>query len=264
MPLPDANKDKRLYALLKTQDLENLSYSDFQSVAEKIFVEGVNEDDLRRIVLIQMARMAVAGEWNGWLNSGSGGGGAEYGVGAVMASTTDLFVAGDGPPFGGTGVTSTTLSTNAPNCYPFICAKSGSVSTISVRVGSGGANNLAVGIYSDSGSGYPTTQIGGTTTLSTNVGTNIVVTSSPASTINLVQGTKYWMCYVLTTSFSSVNPGFWIHTDGSIMGWNSAMNQAAKLTISDPGSTNSLPGTMPTSGYTSGYNKKVRLGIEYA
>jgi len=264
MPLPDANKDKRLYALLKNQDLENLSYSDFQKVAQSVFVEGVNEDDLRRICLIQMGRMAVAGEWNGWLNAGGGGGGAEYGVGAVMASTTDLFIAGDAPPFGGVGITTQTLSTNQPNCYPFICAKTGSVSTLSVRVGVGGANNLAVGIYADSGSGYPTTQIGGTTTLSTNVGTNSIVTASPASTINLVQGTKYWMCYVLTTSFSSVNPSIYLHSQGSIMGWNSAMNQDSKLTISDPGSTNSLPGTMPTSGYTSGFNKKVRLGIEYA
>lgn len=264
MPLPNADKDKRLYQLLKTIDLENLDYATFQGVAKSVFVEGVNEDDLRRIVLIQMARMAVAGEWNGWLNAGSGGGGAEFGVGDVMASSTDLFVTGDGPPFGGTGFTTSALSTNAPNCYPFISAKTGRVSTISVRVGSGGANQLAVAIYADSGSGYPTAQIGGTTLLSTNVGTNIVVSGIPPSTINLVQGTKYWMCYVLTTNFSTVNPTLWIHTDGSIMGWNSAMTQANKLTISDPGSTNSLPGTMPTSGYTSGFNKKVRLGIEYA
>ena len=98
MPLPDAEKDRRLYELLKTQDLENLSYSDFQQAAESVFVEEVNEDDLRRIVLIQLARMSVAGEWNGLLNAGGGGGGADYGVGAIMASTDDLYIVGDAPP----------------------------------------------------------------------------------------------------------------------------------------------------------------------
>ena len=93
MPLPNADKDRRLYELLKTQDLENLSYSDFQSVAEKVFVEGVNEDDLRRIVLIQLARMSVAGEWNGFLSGGSGGGGgSDYGYGSVFnASKQPLY-----------------------------------------------------------------------------------------------------------------------------------------------------------------------------
>ena len=57
MPLPNADKDKRLYELLKTQDLENLSYADFKGAAEKIFVGGVNEDDLRRVVLIQLAQI---------------------------------------------------------------------------------------------------------------------------------------------------------------------------------------------------------------
>jgi len=70
MPLPEAEKDRRLYELLKTQDLENLSYADFQAAAEAVFVEDVNEDTLRRIVLIQLARMSVAGEWNGILTSG--------------------------------------------------------------------------------------------------------------------------------------------------------------------------------------------------
>ena len=36
MPLPDANNySMRIYELLKETDLENLSYSQFQAVAEK-------------------------------------------------------------------------------------------------------------------------------------------------------------------------------------------------------------------------------------
>ena len=49
------------------------------------------------------------------------------------------------------------------------------------------------------------------------------------------------------------------------MGWNSALTQAPKLTIQDDGaSDNTLPTTMSTSGYSTAFNKKVRVGLEYA
>ena len=118
MPLPDAEKDRRLYELLKTQDLENLSYADFQAAAESVFVEDVNEDDLRRIVLIQLARMSVAGEWNGLLNAGGGGGGAptdaEYVTLATDATLTNerVLTAGTGVSLTDAGAGSTATIAN--------------------------------------------------------------------------------------------------------------------------------------------------------
>ena len=343
MPLPNApDYSKRIYELLKETDLENLSYAQFQGVAESLFIEPENEDEMRRLVLVQLARMAVRGDWDGFLTGGGGGGGSiggsitndqvargataanniegsngllfdgtsltvntlsasdpqlnlaggsgtksvslecntsqklsvkgstssffinDYsGVGAVMSASNDVFIPGDAPPFGGTGSSNTTLSTNKPQCYPFICAKSGNISTIQIRVASGATNNLVVGIFEDSGSGYPTNQLGGSATISTN--SSGTPSASPSSTITLVEGTKYWVCYVLSSAFSSGNPTIWIHTDGSIMGWNSALTQAPKLTIQDDGaSDNTLPTTMSTSGYSTAFNKKVRVGLEYA
>ena len=72
MPLPDANNySMRIYELLKETDLENLSYAQFQGVAEKLFIEPENEDEMRRLVLVQLARMAVRGDWDGFLSFGS-------------------------------------------------------------------------------------------------------------------------------------------------------------------------------------------------
>ena len=72
MPLPDApDYSKRIYELLKETDLENLSYAQFQGVAEKLFIEPENEDEMRRLVLVQLARMAVRGDWNGFLTGAS-------------------------------------------------------------------------------------------------------------------------------------------------------------------------------------------------
>ena len=68
MPLPDANNySTRIYELLKETDLQNLSYSQFQQVAETLFIEPENEDEMRRLVLVQLARIAVRGDWDGFL-----------------------------------------------------------------------------------------------------------------------------------------------------------------------------------------------------
>ncbi len=73
MPLPDApDYSKRIYELLKETDLENLSYAQFQGVAEKLFIEPENEDEMRRLVLVQLARMAVRGDWDGFLSGSAG------------------------------------------------------------------------------------------------------------------------------------------------------------------------------------------------
>ena len=47
MPLPDATPDRRIYELLKTTDLQSLTFSDFQKVAQTIYAEQGAEDELR-------------------------------------------------------------------------------------------------------------------------------------------------------------------------------------------------------------------------
>tara|TARA_R100000908_G_C3750092_1_gene144731 strand:+ start:1104 stop:2402 length:1299 start_codon:yes stop_codon:yes gene_type:complete len=93
MPLPDANNySMRIYELLKETDLENLSYAQFQGVAEKLFIEPENEDEMRRLVLVQLARMAVRGDWNGFLSGGGGTGAptnAEYVVMQLNGTLTN-------------------------------------------------------------------------------------------------------------------------------------------------------------------------------
>jgi len=120
MPLPDApDYSKRIYELLKETDLENLSYAQFQGVAEKLFIEPENEDEMRRLVLIQLARMAVRGDWDGFLTGGGGGGGAptdaQYVVMALNGTLTNerVLTAGSGISLtdGGAGSTATIANT---------------------------------------------------------------------------------------------------------------------------------------------------------
>ncbi len=68
MPLPDTPTiSPRVYKLLKTTTLENLTADDLADVADPISIEMLNEDELRRLCLVAFARMVTKGSFNGWL-----------------------------------------------------------------------------------------------------------------------------------------------------------------------------------------------------
>ena len=70
MPLPDAPAESpRVYKLLKNTDLENLTNDDITLIGDPISIEMLNEDELRRLILVQLARLTVKSEWNGLLGS---------------------------------------------------------------------------------------------------------------------------------------------------------------------------------------------------
>ena len=72
MPLPDAPaQSPRVYKLLKNIDLETLAGDDdeMSGVGNPITIEVLNEDELRRLILVQLARLSVKSEWNGLLGS---------------------------------------------------------------------------------------------------------------------------------------------------------------------------------------------------
>jgi hypothetical protein len=71
MPLPDAvSREARVYALLKGQTLQNLTgqlaAGEFLPEAgNPITIENVNEDELRRLVLLKLAIESVRADWVG-------------------------------------------------------------------------------------------------------------------------------------------------------------------------------------------------------
>jgi len=73
MPLPDAPAESpRVYRLLKTKTLSaeapnTLTQGDIASVGDPITIEMLNEDELRRLVLVNLARLTVKQEWDGLL-----------------------------------------------------------------------------------------------------------------------------------------------------------------------------------------------------
>ena len=57
----------RVYKLLKTTDLDGLSDDDLIPVANPTTLEELNREELKRLVLVQFARLSVKQEWNGLL-----------------------------------------------------------------------------------------------------------------------------------------------------------------------------------------------------
>jgi hypothetical protein len=74
MPLPGAEKrEARVFALLKGLTLEDLTGQlaageYLPSVGNTISVEALNEDELRRLVLVKLAVESVRADWSGLLS----------------------------------------------------------------------------------------------------------------------------------------------------------------------------------------------------
>jgi len=56
-----------VYKLLKNTLLENLTNDDITLIGDPISIEMLNEDELRRLILVQLARLSVKQEWDGLL-----------------------------------------------------------------------------------------------------------------------------------------------------------------------------------------------------
>jgi hypothetical protein len=57
----------RVYKLLKTTDLENVTNATVTSIGDPITIEELNREELMRLVLVNFARLSVKQEWEGLL-----------------------------------------------------------------------------------------------------------------------------------------------------------------------------------------------------
>jgi len=206
MPLPDADPDKRMYKLLKNIDLENLSFAQFQSTAQTVFAEPEAEDTLRRIVLINLARMSVAGDWNG-LTTSAGGGGEEMLGGSPNGDWVTNWVEYQcitvSHGRSATATSTLTLDGGYQFFWPFTSSMTGDLTTIGLNIKSAVAGqNVRVGIYNAADDGNPSDLIGYADFDASSTGEQFV--TSLSDTITLERGTLYWYAVVQTTGGSTV------------------------------------------------------------
>jgi len=207
MPLPDASKKSpRVYTNLQNLDLDSVTFSNVQSTGNPINVEEANEDELRRLVLVNLARLVCAGEWTGLLEAGGGGGGS----------------AGQPPPVavpldaGGTNYhrwavceqNSNYISAGNNKHYtlfvPFIAPASGDLDEIGILTNGSAAIELYAGIFTNHDDDNTPKNLMGFATYDVSA-TSGILYAVPGDTITLVKGTTYWAGFTSNSTGTAVS-----------------------------------------------------------
>jgi len=193
VPLPDANKrSPRVYTNLQNIDLSTVTFANVEATGDPIQIEDINEDELRRIVLVNLARMCVAGEWTGLLEAG---GGTQYALEPIDASqltTYNYFV-----PWGRDRTQSDTPSSATMEDKAvfrrFIAPLTGTIGNITVQTGvtQSSKDDCKLAIYSTT-NGLPGTRIGDIS-IDVNGGAGLYTSSSWATAPPLEIGLTYWI-----------------------------------------------------------------------
>ena len=251
MPLPDASKKSpRVYTLLQNTDLDNVTFDNVQAVGNPIAIEEANEDEMRRLVLVNLCRLVTSGEWNGLLTAASGG------VGWILPTPNTSYNNGDysfvnaNPPWGdcSTATRSASSVEDKTNFFPFIASTSGDIAAMQMVIEGAAAStcNMLIGVYSDN-DGYPGTLAGYATFDATSAAT--VVITSFSDTITTVQGTQYWIGYTrshaVTFDYTARNGGNTQRPALLETKWGIQINIASggSLPSTPPGSASDVWGT---------------------
>ena len=229
MPLPDASKKSpRVYTLLQNTDLDSVTFANVQAVGNPIAIEEKNEDEMRRLVLVNLCRLVTSGEWSGLLDAGGGGSNAFVTGAATLLPGwgIDYLNIAMTAPWADQGNVTTVNDSDAgdPLFYPFIAGNTGSIANLSIVVTSAAAaTTYEFGIYSaDADNGLPDSLLGSATFDASSIATVTVTGLS----IDITRGEPYWYA--------------WVRNSGS----NTATLKAASVTSGPPVGNSSIYGTV--------------------
>jgi len=208
MPLPDADKKSpRVYTNLQNLDLDSVTFANIQDTGNPIAVEEMNEDEMRRLVLVNLARLVTAGEWTGLLSAGGGGNWNPVISPYDWDGDDDAVRIFALPPFGtvSRNLNETAVQDDEIALYPFIAPTTGTISQVDFFVGgspASGTGAINVGFYSDE-DGLPKTFIGEFVLDCTSVGQVTQTTSS--ADVDTILGTQYWVGFYADNVGSTPN-----------------------------------------------------------
>jgi len=205
MPLPDASKKSpRVYTLLQNTDLDSVTFANVSAVGGPIAIEEANEDEMRRLVLVNLCRLITSGEWTGLLSAGGGGGSYSPvlpNTAIEAGSASDKAAITGNAPWGNGNNSATTLYGNSNGdkiyLFPFLAPSTITVSNLEIYISTASSNpcDCLVGIYSDS-EGAPGTLIAKSSVSAASTGAKVMTSflnsSDAATDLDLVQGTQYW------------------------------------------------------------------------
>jgi len=261
MSLPDATRSDRVYPLLQNLDLENLAFATLQGTGETLNIEEMNEDELRRLVLVNLARLTVKGEWDGLLSAGGGGGIPILNMATSLNTSQKTHFISAYPPFPKSALTSATQAVStACIFFPFVLPKDLTLASMSINVGTGtSGDDLNMAIYNaDTSTGVPTTKVSGTdVTFAT--GSTAGVVANFAASVSLTGGTVYWVGMVKAAGSITLNSH--TGTDAYPQAPLTSMTVYNRAQIVEDSASASLPTTFDPADYENGYGFVPFVGL---
>ncbi len=193
----DRKPSKRVFPLLQNLDLDSVTFAQIQSTGNPISIEDMNEQEMFDLVLVNLARLVVAGEWDGLLEAG--------GETLTWQNTADYNVAsGYGGKFWNIAIGSPICSNGSLSTWnnneeyqffnPFIAPFTGAPAACNINVTvATTSQNLYVGFYSGT-DGIPATMLGYATIATNSTGIQRVTSFTEASTgsLTFTAGSMYY------------------------------------------------------------------------
>jgi len=259
----DRKPSKRVFPLLQNLDLDSVTFAQVQSTGNPISIEDMNEQEMQDLVLVNLARLAVSGEWTGLLEAGGGGGGSAKTVVQGEYSESEYYVELSGmPPWGTQVMHNDFIGGQYRLFWPFVSPNTGDVSEIAHYVNTAAAGmDVEYGFYESDDDGLPSTYLGsGTLDVAS---TGLHTSTSFTTTISLEKGTQYFYCSLL----SATSSGPVIRTSGQTIpnigptlnlantGYNCWRN-------SDDSHSTYVPASDNVNSYPTTINR-VRLGVKF-
>jgi len=227
-----------MFPLLQNLDLDSVTFAQVQSTGNPISIEDMNEQELQDLVLVNLARLVVSGEWTGLLEAG--GADANSMAPNPQGATFKRYSSMGAPFVGVYRSLSVNTGVNLLRLHPFIAGESGDVAAVSMYVATAVATEeYRVSFWSaESTTGEIEVPTLGTATIDAG-STGFITQDTFSATVTLVKGRLYWI------------------------GVNSSHASLRAYGIDDAYGANSMVAE-PTSGYqssgTTGYQGSATFG----
>ena len=265
MPLPDADKKSpRVYTLSQNTDLENMAFATMQSIGQPINIEELNEDELRRLVLVNLARLAVKGEWSGLLDAGGAPDNAVMMILPQIGNSSSTIIpqyAHISAPYGSGTQTTQSFNTDSPMYVPITARRTATFDDIYLYVttGEGSTSNVDLGVYSDN-AGQPGTLLGKATVDVNTSGEKIATLAAESGqSLSSTAGTQYWLAMVRASGVGAFSVQASNKQNFAQWAWTNHATQYGML--AQAGSDNTLPAT---AAFSTGFAYNMcAIGVNY-
>jgi len=214
MRAEDRKPSKRVFPLLQNLDLDTVTFAQVQGTGNPITIEDMNEQEMTDLIIVNLARLCVAGEWSGLLEAGGGAGMPIFpNVNPPGEGSNIVSYAIGSPTSSGDTNSNGVLNANTTTAmfYPFYSFKGGEIQSLTCQTVGTTDDDVLVSVYSSDDAGLPSSRIGSETTWDMGTaGTITLDVSGISSTWTLDSDSVYWLALMLEAALDT-RPNFKIH-----------------------------------------------------